>query len=97
MKSMAKACLLWFLVCGSCLAQGLLITDLDKEIRPNGEDHTERIRAALASDKGRNRKIIFPTGTYKISGPIVAMSPGNTQRTPPDSTKVAFVFASSLW
>lgn len=77
MRSIATACVLWCLLGGCCWAQGILITDLDQEIRPNGEDHTERIRIALASDKVRNRKVIFPAGTYKISGPIVGMSPGN--------------------
>jgi len=70
------ACLLLLVLHTSCLAQGLLITDLDAAIKPNGEDHTDRIRDALAANKAKNRKIIFPAGTYKISGPIGAMAPG---------------------
>jgi hypothetical protein len=56
--------------------QLLTIFDLDPMIRADGSDQTERIAAALEKVKRSRKWIMFPAGTYGISGPILHLKQG---------------------
>jgi hypothetical protein len=56
-------------------SQLLSITDLDPTITGSPKDDvTDALAKALRSDRAIGRKIFFPSGTYRIRGPVLQMT-----------------------